>query len=274
MISSLNAPLLRVVGLTKSYVQRRRFGRTKHCVRAFEDVTLSIEPGTTLAIVGESGAGKSSLARCLALLESPDRGEIWHGGRNIIGARSGELLPFRREVQLMFQDSTSALNPRLSAEELIAEPLLIQRIGTAAQRHERSLDAMRSVGLSPESANRRPLEFSGGQRQRIALARALVLEPKLLILDEALSNLDVAHQDAMLRLLGDLQASRGLAYVHISHDLQLVSQFAAEVAVMREGKIVEQAAAGELFARPQQPYTKELLGAIPPLESLLLERSA
>jgi ABC-type glutathione transport system ATPase component len=273
-MSAANAPLLRVAGLAKTYTQRGGFIGANHIVHAFEDVSLSVEIGSTLAIVGESGAGKSSLARCLALLEHPDRGEIWHNGRNVAALSAADLAPFRREVQLIFQDSTSALNPRLSAVELIAEPLLIQRIGTPAHRRDRARELMRSVGLAPESANKCPLEFSGGQRQRIALARALALQPKLLILDEALSNLDVAHQDAMLNLLATLQAAHALAYIHISHDLRLVSQFAGEVAVMHKGKIVERAPAADLFARPQHAYTRELLAAMPPLETLLLERSA
>jgi ABC-type glutathione transport system ATPase component len=273
-MSGANAPLLRVVGLAKSYIQRRAFGRAKFTVRAFADVSVSVEPGTTLAIVGESGAGKSSLARCMAMLERPDSGEIWHDGRNVAHLRDKELLPYRRDVQLMFQDSTSALNPRLSAVDLIAEPLLVQDVGTPAERRERAFDLMRAVGLSPDHANKRPLEFSGGQRQRIALARALVLQPKLLILDEALSSLDVAHQDAMLRLLSDLQLQHSLSYVHVSHDLRLVSRLASEVAVMQGGKIVEHAPVDELFLHPRHAYTQELLGAMPPLETILLERSA
>ena len=273
-MSKANAPLLRVVGLAKTYLQRRPFGRAKFTVPAFADVSLSLEPGKTLAIVGESGAGKSSLARCLALLERADRGEIWHEGRNVTQVAGKQLLPFRRDVQLMFQDSTSALNPRLSAVDLIAEPLVIQRIDTSPQRRERALGLMRTVGLSPDHANKRPLEFSGGQRQRIALARALALQPKVLILDEALANLDVAHRDAMLRVLGDLQGEHSLAYIHISHDLRLVSQLANEVAVMQAGRIVEQRSAEELFSHPRHAYTQELLGSMPPLETLLKERSA
>jgi oligopeptide transport system ATP-binding protein len=273
-MTTANAPLLRVVGLTKIYAQRRTFGRAKFTVRAFEDVSLSIDPGATLAIVGESGAGKSSLARCLSLLEKPDSGEIWHDGRNVVHLKDKDIHAFRRDVQMMFQDSTSALNPRLSAADLIAEPLLIQRVNTAARRRERALELMRAVGLSPDHANKTPLEFSGGQRQRIALARALALQPKLLILDESLSSLDVAHQGAMLRLLSDLQLAHSLSYIHISHDLRLVSQFASEVAVMQAGKIVEHAPADELFSRPRHAYTQELLRAMPPLESLLMERSA
>jgi ABC-type glutathione transport system ATPase component len=273
-MSTASAPLFRVVGLAKTYVQRRALGRAKFTVRAFTDVSLSLEPGRTLAIVGESGAGKSSLARCLALLEKSDSGEIWHDGRNVAKLGDKELLRFRRDVQLMFQDSTSALNPRLSAVDLIAEPLLIQRIDTIAKRRQRALDLMRTVGLSPDHANKRPLEFSGGQRQRIALARALVLQPKLLILDEALANLDVAHRDAMLRLLNGLQREHSLSYIHISHDLRIVSQIANEVAVMQAGRIVEQGPANELFSHPRHAYTQELLGSMPSLETLLLERSA
>ncbi len=243
-------------------------------VRAFQDISLSVERGATLAIVGESGAGKSSLLRCLALLDQPDSGEIWYDGCNVTGLSYKDLRTFRRHVQFMFQDSTSALNPRFSAAELIEEPLVVQRIGTDAERGERALELMCAVGLSPGSANKRPLEFSGGQRQRIALARALALRPSLLFFDEALASLDVANQEAMLQLLADLQRMHSLTYVHVSHDLQLVSRFAKEVAVMYEGKIVEQAPADELFAEPQHPYTRELFAAMPPLDALLLERSA
>jgi ABC-type microcin C transport system duplicated ATPase subunit YejF len=206
------------------------------------------------------------------MLERANTGEIWHEGRNIFGATERELGTFRRDVQMMFQDSTSALNPRMSAADLIAEPLVVQRVGNTKQRHERALEMMQTVGLDAASADKRPLEFSGGQRQRIALARALALEPKLLILDEALANLDVAHQEAMLSLLGRLQAERGIALVHISHDLRMVALFANEVAVMRGGRIVERAQAEDLFARPQHEYTKELVAAMPSLDDLLAER--
>ena len=273
-MNASHEPLLRVEGLAKSYVQRRALTHAKYVVPAFHGVNLVVMPGSTVAIVGESGVGKSSLARCLALLERPDSGEIWHGARNVALLRGEALRPFHREVQLMFQDSASALNPRLSALEIILEPLRIQNVGTRSQRGERALYLMRAVGLSPDSAAKGPLEFSGGQRQRIALARALALEPKLLILDEALSNLDLVHQEAMLALLHDLQSALSLAYIHISHNLRLVSRLGCQVAVMHAGTIVEQGAVSDLFSRPRHPYTQQLFGALPSLETILLERSA
>lgn len=267
-------PLLIVRGLSGSYVQRRPFTREKFIIKAFENLNFRIRRCSTLAIVGESGAGKSSLARCLALLDRPSAGEIWLEDRNILALRKNELFPLRRQIQLMFQDPASSLNPRLTACEIVAEPLVIQKEGTNAQQRDRARALMEQVGLPAESLHKRPFEFSGGQRQRLAIARALALEPKLLILDEALSSLDAANQEMILRLLADLQATRSLTYLHISHDLRLVSEFADEVAVMREGRIVEQQSARALFACPLQPYTQELLEAMPSLESILEERSA
>jgi ABC-type glutathione transport system ATPase component len=267
-------PLLRVEGLAKSYVQRRPMTDAKYVVRAFEDVSLTVSRGTTLAIVGESGAGKSSLARCMALLENADRGEIWYQGKDVAPLPGKSFAAVRREIQLIFQDATTALNTRFTAAEIVAEPLVIQRVGTRTERRERAIELMRRVGLSAESAEKSPLELSGGQRQRLAIARALALEPRLLILDEALSSLDQANQQMMVRLLAELQKSHGLTYVHVSHDLWLVAQFAEEVAVMYAGKIVERAPASQLFARPEHPYTRDLLGAMPSLESILVERSA
>jgi len=178
------------------------------------------------------------------------------------------------QIQMIFQDPTSALNPRLTAAEIIAEPLLIQRRGTKAQQCARALELMDQVGLPPAWKGRTALEFSGGQRQRMAIARALVLDPKLLILDEALSSLDLANQAMILKLLTDLQALLGLTYLHISHDLRLVSQFAEEVAVMHQGRIVEHAGVATIFAEPKHPYTQELLMAMPALESICQERFA
>ncbi len=265
-------PLVRVRGLSKTYVQRRQFSREKFELRAFEDVNLTIHHGTTLALVGESGAGKSSLARCLALLEDPTGGEIWFEGQNLLKLDRGEIASAHRRIQLTFQDPTSALNPRLTAAEIIAEPLEIQRAGTKAERRQRARELMEQVGLSPSWETKLPLEFSGGQRQRLAIARALSLEPKLLILDEALSNLDLANQEMILKLLDELQEAYSLTYLHISHDLRLVSRFADDVAVMHEGKIVEQKLALELFSRPEHSFTKELLAAMPTLESIYEER--
>ncbi|HEX4074927.1 MAG TPA: ATP-binding cassette domain-containing protein [Candidatus Acidoferrales bacterium] len=267
-------PLMRIVNLSKSYVQRRPLTRSAFTVSAFEDVNLTIHRGTTLAIVGESGAGKSTLAKCLALLEKPTAGEILLEGKNLLAL--GKKDPFRthRQIQLIFQDPTSALNPRLTAEEIIAEPLAIQRIGTKDDRSARALELMEQVGLSARSADKLAMEFSGGQRQRLAIARALALEPKLLILDESLASLDLLNQQMILSLLADLRAAHSLTYVHVSHDLRLVSEFADEVAVMSQRRIVEQKPAAELFARPQHPDTRALLAAMPSLESICLGRLA
>jgi len=180
----------------------------------------------------------------------------------------------RREVQLIFQDPSSALNPRLTACEIIAEPLLIQGQGTKSQRRARALQLMEQVGLDPAWERKRPLEFSGGQRQRVAIARALALGPHLLILDEALANLDAANQTLILKLLAELQAAHSLSFLHISHDLRLVSEFADEVAVMRLGRIVEWKSTRNLFASPEHSYTRELLASVRSVQSILLERSA
>ena len=267
-------PLLRVSGLGKHYVQRRLFSRQKIVVNAFQDVSLTLYPGKTLALVGESGAGKSSLARCIALLERPSAGKLELAGENLLVLDREQLFPLRREVQMIFQDPSSALNPRLTACEIIAEPLLIQREGTKSMRRARALQLMEQVGLDPAWERKTPLDFSGGQRQRLAIARALALGPRLLILDEALSNLDAANQALILKLLADLQAAHSLSFLHISHDLRLVSEFADDVAVMYQGRIVESKSTRKLFASPEHSYTKELLASVRSVESILLERSA
>ncbi|HTW23485.1 MAG TPA: ATP-binding cassette domain-containing protein [Candidatus Baltobacteraceae bacterium] len=268
-------PLVRVVGLSKQYVQRRGLGRRAFGLVAFEDVHLAIHRGRTLAIVGESGAGKSTLAKCLALLEKPTAGEIWFEGKNLFarGDRRGRLAMHRR-VQLIFQDPTTALNPRFTAEEIITEPLVIQKMGTKDARRLRAQELMEQVGLPARSAAKRPLEFSGGQRQRLAIARALALEPKLLILDEALSSLDLVNQQTILKLLADLRETHSLTYIHISHDLRAVAEFADDVAVMSERRIVEQKPAAELFAHPEHPDTQALFAAMPSLESIYQRRLA
>ncbi len=269
-------PLVRVRGLRKRYVQRRQFSREKFEVPAFEDVDLTIHRGTTLALVGESGAGKSSLARCLALLEKPTAGEIWFEGRNLLALdlERKEMFAAHRQIQFTFQNPTAALNPRFTAAEIIAEPLVVQGVGTKTQRRQRIRELMEQVGLSPAWETKLPLEFSGGQRQRLAIARAMSLGPKLLILDEALANLDLANQEMILKLLDELQQAHSLTYLHISHDLRAVARFADQVAVMHEGRIVEQKTALELFNRPEHSFTQELLAAMPALESIYQERFA
>jgi ABC-type oligopeptide transport system ATPase subunit len=226
-------------------------------------VDLTIYPGATYALVGESGSGKSTLGRCLALLEEPSSGEIWFEGKSLLALSGREMTSVRTQIQLIFQDPATALNPRLCAAEIVEEPLRIQRRGTRDEQRERALTLMEQVGLSRRSATRSPLEFSGGQRQRLAIARALTLEPKLLILDEALSGLDLSIQAQIVNLLLELQDSRWLAYLYISHDLSLVAHLADEVAVMHQGKIVERGKPAELFGRPKHPHTCALLAAMP-----------
>ena len=273
-MTTSTTPALEVRNLAKDYVQTQAFSRKQFTIRAFEDIDLTLRRGETLAIVGESGAGKSSLARCLAMLESPSRGEIFFDGKSALNLPKQELFVLRRKIQLIFQNPTASLNPQFSALEIVAEPLRIQRIGTRAQQNDRAIELMQLVGLSPDTASKRSLEFSGGQRQRLAIARALALEPSLLILDEVLSNLDRANQENILRLLEELQAAHSLTFVHISHDLPLVSQFADEVAVMLAGRIVEHQPTRKLFSDPQHSYTRHLLGTIEPAEAIWLGRSA
>jgi ABC-type glutathione transport system ATPase component len=267
-------PLLRVTGLSKQYIQQRALSRAKFTVNAFQDVDLALFRGKTLALVGESGAGKSSLARCIALLERPTAGKIELEGQDLLQLGRKDLLPIRRRMQMIFQDPASALNPQLTACELIAEPLAIQHVGTKSQRRERALLLMEQVGLDAKWERKLALEFSGGQRQRLAIARALALQPSVLIIDEALSNLDALNQALILELLAELQDSQSLAYLHISHDLRLVSQFADQVAVMHERRIVEQQGTRELFASPQHTYTADLVSSVRSIESILLQRSA
>lgn len=273
-VSQLFKPFIEVRNLSKRYVHRGPFSRAKTAVDALLDVSLRISRGSTVAIVGASGSGKSTLARCIALLEQPTRGEIIFDGRNLRQLSSREIFPVRRRIQLIFQDPTSALDPHFSAVELIAEPLVIQRIGTSGQRVAKAREAMERVGLPESSGSKQPLEFSGGQRQRIAIARALVLEPALLILDEALSSLDLANQESILSLLSELQRAHGLTYIHVSHDLRSVSEFADEIAVMHAGRIVEQKSAAELLANAEHERTQELLAAMRTVESICAERRA
>lgn len=264
--------LLRVSGLRKTFLQRREWSREKFLVCALDGVDLSLVEGQTLAIVGESGSGKSTLARCIALLEQPTAGEIWFGGRDLLAASREELFPVQAQIQMIFQDPAAALNPRFTAAEIIAEPLRIHRRGSQEQR-DRALGLMQLVGLKPDWAGRRALEFSGGQRQRLAIARALALEPRLLILDEALSALDPPIQAQIINLLLELQKSRRLSYLYITHDLSAVSCLADEVAILARGRIIERAPTAELVSHPQQPETQALLAAVPVLERLVRQEA-
>jgi ABC-type glutathione transport system ATPase component len=265
-------PLIRATNLSKQYSLRTSAGLTRKSVFAFENVDLTVGRGVHLAIIGESGAGKSTLARCLALLEEPSSGEIWFEGLDVLKVRSKERRSLHAKIQIIFQDPASSFNPQMSAAEIVEEPLLVQEIGTSPQRRLYALEMMDQVGLSSAWERKRALEFSGGQRQRLAIARALVLKPEVLILDEALSGLDPFNQRSILQLLAELQDSFQLACVHISHDLRMVAGFADEVAVMHAGRIVEHQRANEFFVHPEHRYSAELVEAILSTESILLGR--
>jgi ABC-type glutathione transport system ATPase component len=256
-------PLLQVRGLCKTYSDRR-WWQAQFLLTALDNVYLAIQTGRTLALVGESGSGKTTLAMCLVGLEQADSGEIWFEGRNLLAQSGRNRAAVGREIQLVFQDSTGALSPRMSAAQIIEEPLLIHRQGKRKERSELVLEMMAKVGLSPKWKDRWANQFSGGQRQRLAIARALVLKPKLLILDEALAGLDLSIQGQIVNLLLDLQESEALSYLFISHNLELAGQVADEIAVMYQGQVVECASPTQIFLHPRHPHTQTLLAAVPP----------
>jgi ABC-type glutathione transport system ATPase component len=259
--------LVRVKGLHKQYVQRRAFSRRRFVVDALRNVDLALQPECLTALVGASGSGKSTLASCLALLEKPDAGEIWFEEREISRCNAREMARLRPRVQMVFQDSAGALNPFFSAAQIVAEPLEVQRRESGHKLHRRACELMEEVGLSADRADRSPLEFSGGQRQRLAIARALALQPTLLILDESLSGLDLVTQAQILNLLADIRITHSLTYLFITHDLSLVGQVADYIAVMHQGSIVESGTRQRVFGSPQHAHTRELLAATQDLES-------
>jgi peptide/nickel transport system ATP-binding protein/oligopeptide transport system ATP-binding protein len=256
--------LLEVQDLVKHFVAERSvFGRAKAYVQAVDGVSFTVQAGKTLALVGESGCGKSTVSRLVLRLIEADAGTVRFEGRDLGVLNADDLRAFRRHAQIIFQDPYASLNPRMTVSQILTEPLALHKLVPAARRSERVAELLRLVGLEPRFARRYPHEFSGGQRQRIAIARALAVEPKLIICDEPVSALDVSIRSQILNLLRDLQVRLGLAYIFVSHDLAVVKHIADRVAVMNLGTIVEIADAQALFAAPRHPYSRALLSAIP-----------
>jgi len=255
--------LVDVVHLVKHFTRGGGFLRRGTILRAVDDVSFSIEQGETFGLVGESGSGKTTTGRCMLRLIEPTSGEVRFKGENVLAFDRRRLRLARRDMQIVFQDPYSSLNPRMRARQIVEEPLIIHHLGTRPERRARVAELFRLVGLDPSHLERFPHEFSGGQRQRIGLARALALNPSFLILDEPVSALDVSVQAQVVNLLMDLQQQLKLTYLLIAHDLRLVEHVCSRVAVMYLGKIVEMGPAPALFAAPQHPYTRALLSAIP-----------
>jgi oligopeptide/dipeptide ABC transporter ATP-binding protein len=263
MTATASAPLLSVRNLHKTFVSGGVFSARREKVHAVNDVSFDVAEGETLAIVGESGCGKSTAGRCILRLIEPTAGEVRFNGQDVGALRGGELRRLRREMQIVFQDPFSSLNPRMTVGASVKEGLLIHEIAEGEAADRRAGELLEEVGLRGEYSTRYPHEFSGGQRQRIGIARALAVEPRLVICDEPVSALDVSVQAQVLNLLQDLQQRRGLSYVFIAHDLSVVEHIADRVAVMYLGKIVELADAGMLYSEPTMPYTQALLSAVP-----------
>jgi oligopeptide transport system ATP-binding protein len=260
---SVSQPLLEVKGLKKYFSVKSGFWGKEKVVRAVAGVHLTVYPGETLSIVGESGCGKSTTGRCILRLIEPTEGEILFQGRDIRALNAAELRAARRDMQLVFQDPFASLNPRKTVGQILLDPLIVHGIGTPAERRKRVEEMIEIVGLTRQHLHRFPHEFSGGQRQRIGIARALILRPKLVVADEPVSALDVSIQAQILNLLKDLQREFQLTYLFISHDLSVVRHISDRVAVMYLGKVVEVADKTVLYERPIHPYTQALLSAVP-----------
>jgi oligopeptide/dipeptide ABC transporter ATP-binding protein len=260
----MTQPILVAEHVAKHYpLKGAGFSRRRGRVLALADVSLSVAAGEVFGLVGESGCGKSTLGRALLRLEDPTAGRVLFNGEDIAAFDPPRLKQFRREAQIIYQDPYSSLNPRRQIGDLVAEPLDIHRVGTPTERQERVAWLLKVVGLLPEHARRYPHEFSGGQRQRIVIARALALNPMLLLADEPVSALDVSIQAQVINLLKELQAQFNLTYIFISHDLSLVEYISDRVAVMYLGRLVELAARQALYREPLHPYTQALLSAAP-----------
>jgi peptide/nickel transport system ATP-binding protein len=256
--------LLEVRNLTKHYsVSRGLFFKNRQIVKAVDGISFSIAPGEALGLVGESGCGKTTAGRCILRLIETTGGEVWFDNHNLLELDKHQLRLIRRHMQMIFQDPYASLNPRMTVSRILEEPLIIHQIGSKKQRVDRVAQLLNMVGLDSSLMKRYPHEFSGGQRQRIGIARALALDPKLIVADEPVSALDVSVQAQIVNLLKDLQQKLKLTFLFIAHDLSVVQHFCDRIAVMYLGKIVELASSQELFKNPLHPYTKVLLASIP-----------
>ncbi len=257
-------PVIEVTDLRKHFAVRKGLLRRKiGQVFAVDGISFAIAPGETLGLVGESGCGKSTVARTVMRLIEPTSGQIRLGGTDVTGLDRAAMRPFRRQMQMIFQDPFSSLNPRMTAGQIVAEPLIVHGVATGKAAEERAEALFAQVGLRTAQMRNFPHQFSGGQRQRISIARALALGPKLIVADEPVSALDVSIQAQVINLLGDLQKAEGLAYLFIAHDLAVVEHISHRVAVMYLGRIVEIAGKTTLFRSPLHPYTEALLAAVP-----------
>lgn len=260
---STNKPLVSVKDVVKTFAANKGGFGKKKIVHAVNDVSFDIQQGETFSLVGESGCGKSTTGRLIDHLLMPDSGEVWFDGKEISRISQNEMRPIRADIQMIFQDPYGSLNPRIKVQDLIAEPLLIHTKMTAGERLKKVQELLEVVGLSAAHGERYPHEFSGGQRQRIGIARALTVQPKLIIADEPVSALDVSIQAQVLNLMQQLQTDFNLTYLFISHDLSVVEMISDRIAVMYLGTIVETAPKKDLYANPRHPYTRALLSAVP-----------
>lgn len=258
--------LLEAKNLAKHYPVSQGWLKPKALARALDGVSFTLTPGRTLAVVGESGCGKSTLARQVTMIEAPTGGELWMGGVNITEAGKSTLKRVRSHVQMVFQNPYASLNPRKKVSAMLEEPLVINTGLSQSERRDKAQAMMAKVGLRPEHYSRYPHMFSGGQRQRIAIARALMLDPKVIVADEPVSALDVSIQAQVLNLLMDLQQATGVSYLFISHNLSVVEHIADEVLVMYLGKMVEHGTKEQVFSKPMHPYTRALFASTPRID--------